>query len=406
MLGGSDFQIPAIRKAKEMGIYVITCDYLPNNPGHKISDEHYNISTTNKEAILSLAQKLKIDGILAYASDPSAPTAAFVAQNLKLPTQPYESIKILTHKHLFREFLSKNGFHTPKSINFQTIDSALDLINNLKFPLILKPIDSSGSKGVFKIESNSDLEKYFKTSIQYSHNKRLILEEWIDYDGYQIAGDGFSINGKLIFNGFANEHFDVNNNNPFVPIGESFPYIGDEDDYNIIKREIQKVLSLLNMITGAYNFDIRLSNKKVYFLEIGPRNGGNLIPQVIQKAYGIDLVKASICASLDLNLNWFKNEINKSQILGYFACYVIHSKISGIFQSVEFSKDMQRDIVFYDLFVKTNDVIEPFNGSNATLGIIIFQSKSSDEMLYRMENMNKFLTIIVIPQNIPYGNGL
>lgn len=405
MLGGSYFQIPAIKKAKEMGIYVITCDYLPNNPGHKISDEYHNISTTNKESVLSLAKKLKIDGILAYASDPAAPTAAFVAQNLKLPTQPYESIKILTHKHLFREFLAKNGFNVPKSISFKSLSLAMDSIDNLEFPLILKPVDSSGSKGVFKIQSKQDLNKYFKISLEYSHDKRLILEEWIDYDGYQIAGDGFSIDGKLIFSGFANEHFNTSNKNPFVPIGESFPYIGNQNDYKIAREEIQRILSLLNMKTGSYNFDIRLKNKKVYFLEIGPRNGGNLIPQVIEKTYGVDLVKASICASLGLSLDWFRDEVLKSSILGYFACYVIHSKISGIFQSLEFSQDIKKDIVFYKLFIKNGDSINAFSGSDATLGMIIFQSKSSDEMLYRMKNMDRFIKILVASQNSSMGGG-
>ena len=79
MLGGSMQQIPAIRRAKEMGHYVITCDYLPDNPGHKYSDEFYNESTTDLEGVLAVAEQLKIDGIVAYASDPAAPTAAYLS---------------------------------------------------------------------------------------------------------------------------------------------------------------------------------------------------------------------------------------------------------------------------------------------------------------------------------------
>ena len=105
MLGGSMQQIPAIKAAKEMGHYVITCDYLPENPGHKFADEYYNVSTTDKEAVLKLAKELKIDGIVAYASDPAAPTAAYVSENLGIPGNPYESVAMLTEKDKFRDFL-------------------------------------------------------------------------------------------------------------------------------------------------------------------------------------------------------------------------------------------------------------------------------------------------------------
>ena len=115
ILGGSDIQVTAINKAKEMGHFVITCDYLPDNPGHKFSDEYHNVSTTDKEGVLDLAKRLEIDGILAYASDPAAVPAAFVAEKLKLPTNPYKAVEILSRKDLFRDFLRENAFHTPKS---------------------------------------------------------------------------------------------------------------------------------------------------------------------------------------------------------------------------------------------------------------------------------------------------
>ena len=93
----------AIKEAVRQGCYVITCDYLPQNPGHKFSHEYHNVSTTDKEAVLSLARRLKVDGIVAYASDPAAPTAAYVCEKLGLPTSPYKSVEILSKKHLFRK---------------------------------------------------------------------------------------------------------------------------------------------------------------------------------------------------------------------------------------------------------------------------------------------------------------
>ena len=102
-LGGSKFQIPPIVYAKEQGHYVITCDYLPDNPGHAFADEYHNVSTTDQEAVLELAEILKVDGIVAYASDPAAPTQAYVCNKLGLPSNPYDSVEILARKDYFRD---------------------------------------------------------------------------------------------------------------------------------------------------------------------------------------------------------------------------------------------------------------------------------------------------------------
>ena len=114
MLGGSLYQTYAIKEAVRLGYYVITCDYLPGNPGHQFAHEYHNVSTTDKEAVLALARELKVDGVVAYASDPAAPTAAYVCEQLGLPTSPYKSVEILSNKDLFRDFLQKTASHVPK----------------------------------------------------------------------------------------------------------------------------------------------------------------------------------------------------------------------------------------------------------------------------------------------------
>ena len=105
-LGGSPFQLPPIQYAKQQGHYIITCDYLPANPGHLLADEYHNISTTDKDAIFALAANKNIDGIVAFASDPAAPVAAYVAEKLNLFGNPYESVEILSRKDKYRNFLS------------------------------------------------------------------------------------------------------------------------------------------------------------------------------------------------------------------------------------------------------------------------------------------------------------
>ena len=100
------------KKSKELGHYVITCDYLPRNPGHKFSDKYYNTSTRDKEKILEIAKENNADGIIAYASDPAAPTAAFVSEKLNLPGNSYNSVNTLARKDLFRNFLKNKLDYT------------------------------------------------------------------------------------------------------------------------------------------------------------------------------------------------------------------------------------------------------------------------------------------------------
>ena len=182
-----------------MGYYVITCDYLPTNPGHKYADEYYNVSTIDKEAVLKLAMELKVDGVVAYASDPAAPTAAYVCEKLGLPTSPYQSVEILSNKDKFRDFLQKNGFNCPKAMGFTTYEEALAHIDGFQMPVMVKPVDSSGSKGINKMTDKSQLKDFVEDALKYSRGKRFLIEEFIVKKGHQISGDAFQLMGNWCF---------------------------------------------------------------------------------------------------------------------------------------------------------------------------------------------------------------
>jgi biotin carboxylase len=393
MLGGSHFQVPSIRTAVAMGYYVISCDYLPNNPGHKFAHEYYNISTTDKDAVLELSKRLGVDGIVCYASDPAAATAAYVCENMGFPTSPYASVKILSNKDKFREFLEKNNFNTPKAKGYANLEEAAEEIADFKLPVIIKPVDSSGSKGVTKLEDICNLSRQVKYALSFSRVKRFIVEEFVEKKGYQIAGDGFSVNGELVFRCFANEHFDNNSNNPFVPIGESWPYIEPKKIHNKIHDEIQRLLTLLNMKTGAYNFDIRIDdNEDVYLMEIGPRNGGNLIPQVTKYATGIDMVEYTIKAALGIDCS----DLRMLEPDGFWSCYMIHSDHNGILKEVQVDeKFRENNLVEFEMLYHVGDYVEAFTGSNGTLGTMILKYDSMEEMIEKMDNMDKWLKVII-----------
>lgn len=393
LLGGSKQQIPAIQCAKEQGYYTILCDYLSDNPGQEYSHEFHCISTTDKEAILELSCQKDIDGIVAYASDPAAPTAAFVAEKMGLPTNPFESVELLTNKDKFRKFLAENNFFTPKAKGYSNLEEAKKDINEFTLPVIIKPVDSSGSKGVRKLNSVDDLQNNFEYAMSFSRNKRVIIEEYVEMKGYQVAGDGFSVNGKLVFRCFANDHFNKQGLNPYVPISASFPYNMPERVHNKIHNEIQRLFKLLNMGTGAYNFDVRIDqNENVYLMEIGPRNGGNYIPQVTKYATGVDMLHYTIKAAMGEDCS----DIKMTDPVGYWSYYAVHSTKEGTLKEIKIDKKVEeKNIVESHINYRPGDYIPAFQGANASLGILIMKFDSMHEMLDMMDNSEKWIGVIV-----------
>ena len=392
LLGGSLAQIPSIKKAKEMGYYAITCDYLPDNPGHRYADEYYNVSTTDKEKVLALAKELNIDGIVCYASDPAAPTAAYVAEKLGLPTSPYQSVEILSNKDLFRKFLQENGFNTPQAIFCTSKEEALVQISSLSFPVIVKPVDSSGSKGVSIICNAEDLGIACENALRYSRNKRIIIEEFVESDGAPLAGDGFSVDGELVFWAFADDYFDRLSLNPLAPVAELYPYSKDVDTQKRIVAEIQRLLSLLKMGTVAYNFEARIDKQgRIYLMEVAPRNGGNGIPIVTRYATGVDMIEYTIRAAVGEDCS----DLKFVPVDGFWSTYMVHSNQGGILKEIWISDDYRaNNLVEFESDCKMGDEIPVFTGSNGALGTMISKYSSREEMISKIGHFEDYVKVV------------
>lgn len=392
LLGGSQQQVVVIDKAKELGYYTVLCDYLPDNPGQYRCDSFYLVSTTDKNAVLEVAQTEKVDGVLAYASDPAAPTAAYVAEKLHLPGNPFKSVEILCNKDLFRAFLATNGFFTPKAAGFCSVEEALHGLGAFVFPVIVKPVDSSGSKGVGRIDSIEDAKTKIENAFSFSRGKRIIIEEWVEKYGYQIAGDGLSIDGKLVFRYFANDHFNPKCINPFVPIAASFPYCMPQEVHEKIHATIQKLLDLLNMGTCTYNFDIRIDKEyNVYLMEIAPRDGGNYIPQAIKYATGVDLVECSILGAMGERISLPAKIAPK----GFFSYFAVHSLKSGILREINIQSEARHHIIENHITKQVGDEISAFTGASSTLGCLLMQFDSMDQMLDMLDHSEKWIDVKV-----------
>ncbi|MDE5963440.1 MAG: ATP-grasp domain-containing protein [Alistipes sp.] len=391
MLGGSLYQVYAIKEAVRLGYHVITCDYLPSNPGHKYAHEYYNVSTTDKNAVLELAERLQVDGIVAYASDPAAPTAAYVCEKLGLPTSPYASVEILSKKDLFRKYLREHGFNTPRAKGYTCYEDALADIDSFRLPVMVKPVDSSGSKGINKLTDKSQLKDFVEDALNYSRDKRFLIEEFIVKKGYQISGDAFSVDGKLVFHCFGNEYYSSQVSKDFAPLGECWPFLMEQRVVDRLHDDLQRLITSLEMKSTAYNVEAIVDeNDDIYILELGARSGGSLIPQITQYATGVNLVTYVIKAAMGEDCS----DLRMAPCRGCWSNYMVHANETGKYAGIWFDEDFRKNnLVEYVTDVKEGDEVHKFRDAQDAIGTLVIKYDDPEQMFAMIEHMDDYVKV-------------
>ena len=394
LLGGLRYLLPVIDAAHKFGYYVITCDYLPGNIAHKYSDEYVNVSIIDKEAVLEEARKRNIDGIMSFAVDPGVVTAAYVADRMGLPMPgPYESVCILQNKDRFRKFLADNGFNVPKAKGYSSIEEAMADIASFSWPVIVKPTDSAGSKGVTKVNGPEEIEDALKTAFDHSISKHIIVEDFIEKQGCSSDCDCFSINGKLEFVSFSAQHFDAGAQNPYTPAAYSWPSTFTKEQEAELTSELQRLLTLLGMRTSIYNIETRIgTNGKPYIMEVSPRGGGNRLSEMIRYITGVDLITAAVQAAVGET----PTGVVQKPCLGHWAEIILHSDKSGEFDSLIVPKEMEKYVVDKDLWINKGDQIKAFRGANDTIGTLVVKFEKEDALISALDKQTSCFTITII----------
>ena len=393
ILGGSRYAIPVIKSAHDLGCYVITVDYLPNNLAHKYSDEYCNVSIIDKEAVLKAAMKINIDGIMSFACDPGVISAAYVAEKMGLPFQcSYESACILQDKGRFRQFLTDNGFNCPKAKRYEDKESPLNDVDFFNWPVIVKPTDSAGSKGVTRVDKPEDLSEAINIALAGAHNGAFIIEDFLTFEGYHSSTDPFTVDGNLVFVTYSDQLFDPDADNPYTPAYIIWPSTMKEEHQKELTSEIQRLMNLLGMKTGIYNIETCVANGKPYIMEVSPRGGGCKIAELQTMAYNMDLIEAEVKKAVGLPVD----EIKQTDCNGHWCEMIVHARPgqSGILKSVRLDSDIEEKYLkVVDLSAKEGDYIKPFTGANMALGDMFFRFESREELDEVMSRQYEWLHI-------------
>ena len=393
LLGGIRYLLPVIKAAHEQGFYVITADNVEGNIAHRYSDEYVNVSVVDKDAVLKVAQEKKIDGIMSFGVDPGVVAAAYVQDKMGLPSfGPYESVEILQNKDKFRRFLSANGFNVPRAKGFSSMDEALSDLSWYKYPVIVKPTDSAGSKGVSRVDSEEDLKEALQYAFDHSFKGNIIVEEFIEKKGCSSDSDCFSYKGKMLVTSFSAQRFDDNAVNPYVPAAFSWPSTFTSEEEQYLKSEIQRLITLLGMQTSIYNIETRIgTNGKPYIMEVSPRGGGNRLAEMLRYATGVDLITACTRAAVGDPIG----EIQEKDYDGCWAEVVLHSKKTGTFKNLQIAGSLPAKVVERDLWVREGDHVSGFEGANNAIGMLILSFKTNEDLLDAMKNQDAWLNVVV-----------
>lgn len=387
ILGASILQVPGIKKAKEMGLYVIALDMDPNAIGFKYADEYHVISTIDVDSVLELSKKINPDGIMTLASDKPMLTVARVGEELGLNTISCETSVKVTNKARMREALKKGNVPIPKFIVVNTKEEYLDGICKFNNKFIVKPADSSGSRGIFLVEDIKQAEDAYEHSLKYSSTGEVLIEEYIE--GPEVSVESITVNGETKVIAITDK--DTTGAPHFVELGHTIPSMLRDDIKQEIENVTKQAIESLGIDIGPSHTEIKVTSEGPKIIEVGARLGGdNITTHLVPLSTGVDIVKHTIDIALNNKLE--KDTIeNKSASIKYLK---INPGVIKSIKGIDEAKAIM-GVKKIELMKNVGDNIEALNSSSDRVGFIISQANNSYEAKELCKNVANMISIDV-----------
>lgn len=381
VLGGSRYIFPVIDAAHEMGVEVVTADYLPDNIAHTRSDRYCDVSIVDREAVLRCADEVGADGIMSFAADPGVTSAAYAAERLGLPFQgSCEAVETLQDKGRFRSFLRDNGFNCPQTHVFSSADEALARAGEIVFPVIVKPTDSAGSKGCTRVDSAGGLRAAVDYALKFSLGGRCIVEQFLEKACPSSDADGFTVGGRFECVSFTSQLFDLAAPNPYAPAAYAMPAAMPEGALRQLEADLQRLSDLLGLGSGVYNIETRVAADGLpYIMEVSPRGGGNRLSEMLRFATAgrTDLFRASVQAALGMPVEG----VGRPEYDGFWYQQVVHAGRDGVFDGIEYAPGFREDHVADEqLWVPVGAKVHGFTAANFAFGSVMMRFDTQAEL--------------------------
>lgn len=392
VLAAGILQVPVIKKAKEMGIYVIAADGDSNAVGLKYADKAIVVNITSEEDLLKVAHEEHIDGVIHPCSEVSMNVMGRLNDELGLSGITKEQAIRATNKHLMREAFEMGGAPSPKSILTENAEDAWKhLQNDFSTDGILKPSRNSGSRGIAKVSRDmdkADFVKAYDIALNESRDKSVLLEQFIE-------GPEFSIE-IIVWNGKVNVLTVTDKKTTgaphFVELGHNQPSCYSAEEVEILKAAAVSGVKALGVNNCACHAEAKLMDGKAYLMEIGARLGGDFIStELTHLSTGVDMVAAAINVALGVEPDLRVKEEPKGVCIRYFCPKP--GKLVSI-GNTEILKDPR--VYLWEIYHKVGDVIPEVTSSLCRSGHVIVTENSPQKAIAladRMINEVKFDTV-------------
>lgn len=385
VLAAGILQIPVIRKAKEMGIFVIAADGNPNAPGLKIADKAVCANITDEDVMLRIALDEKIDGVIHPCSEVSMNVMGRINDELHLSGITREQAIKATNKHLMREAFEKGNAPSPKSIMTKDAEDAWNQFQKFDGDAILKPSRNSGSRGIGKVEKNKESKECFFKKYEEAYNesrdKSVLIEQFID-------GPEFSVE-IIVWHGNVNILTVTDKKTTgaphFVELGHNQPSCYSDSDVEEIKRAAIAGVKALGVNNCACHAEVKLQNGNAYLMEIGARLGGDFISTVLTPiSTGIDMVAAAINCALGVKPDLMPKNKPQSVCIRYFCPQ------PGTLINISNTEVLNDSHVYsWEIYLKPGDIIKTIISSLCRSGHVIVTEETPEKAIDMADKLIK-----------------
>lgn len=408
ILGGGNNQVNSIRRTKSKGHSVIVSDYYDDAPGKRYVDYKELVSTFDVEGNISVGKKHDIDGVMTLGTDQPIYTVSMVAKSLGLPSfLEVEVAKGVTNKRVMKRMFIKNNIPTPKYklINKKFLDKELE---NISFPIVIKPIDSQGQRGIYKLNSISEIRNKINDTLSYSREKEVIIEEY--YKSDEITVSGWVHEHKAYILTVTDRVTFENNQHIGICKAHNFPskHLGRYSEE--IEKLTKKIVKTFNISNGPIYFQMLIGEEGIKVNEIACRIGGAYEDELIPLLTGIDILDMVIDYSLGKTIDYSRltdYELSKNTKKGTVQLFFAKSgKISTMSDMEDIVK--LNGVISGGFNFKPGESLKEITNATARAGYMIIMGENKDEIRRNLKIAYENLKIIddegnnLIIKNIDY----
>jgi biotin carboxylase len=374
ILGASIYQVPLIRTAKRMGIYTIAASVPGNYPGFSVADKACFINTTDKDAILEVCKEEDINGICTSGTDVAVATIGHVNEAMGLAGISEGAAVKACDKYAMKEAFKAGGVDASQFIKVHSLEEAYAAADEIGYPVVVKCVDSSGSRGINVVETKEGIEAAYNESVRYSHKDYVLVEEMLH--GNEIGVDGMVQDGEIILIA-PHEKYTYKNGGATIPAGHSFPYYCSDAVRKEIDKQITLAVRALGLDNCAFNSDVFVDGDRVHIIEMGGRAGATGIPELISIYYGFDFYEKMI-----ENAFGQKVDLSGSGQLTPCMSKLLMSPVDGVISNIDTAKIEKLRKAGNDITLdyRVGSTVEQMHNGTTRIGHLIARTDNVEEV--------------------------